>query len=219
MKLCIFLLFFCTNCLFGSDYSSNSEVFTYIYDSAEWGRDAYGKGSSGDGSNPEYAQEYIEFLQNFLRHHNIKTVVDLGCGDWQIGRVIDWSGVHYLGIDVVSSVIRKNVRRFSSSNVSFIKADGIDYDLPQADLLLCKEVLQHLPHEDIQKIAQQFPKFKYCILVNDVDPVTLTSDNEDIVRGSLRCLDLTKPPFNLRGEKIFHYVSKWNTKQVVLIEN
>src|SRR5579863_6436413 len=163
LNISIFLLFFCSNWLYGAGYPSNSEAFTHIYESAEWGRDAYGKGTSGDGSNPDHAREYVEFLQDFLLYHNIKTVVDLGCGDWQIGRVIDWSGVQYVGIDVVSSVIRKNARRFSSSNISFVKADGIDYDLPRADLLICKEVLQHLPNEDIQKIVQQFPKFKYCI--------------------------------------------------------
>jgi hypothetical protein len=90
--------------------------------------------------------------------------------------------------------------------------------LPKADLLICKDVLQHLPYEDIQKIIKQFDKFKYCIVINDVDPVKLTCENVDIPRGHYRCLDLTKPPFSLIGRKVLVYASGNETKQLLLIK-
>ncbi len=192
---------------------SNEEVFTHIYDTAAWDRESDMKGTSGSGSSPERAKEYIEFLRDFLKTNSIQSVVDLGCGDWQISRLIDWNGIDYLGVDVVTSIIKKNTEQFSASNIHFLQADGIEEPLPHAELLICKDVLQHLPYKDIFSIIPQFQKFKYCLITNDDD----LNANKDILRGSYRPLDITKPPFNLMGEKIFTYVSGDKIKQVILL--
>jgi len=198
---------------------SNSAIFSRIYDTGEWDRDSDVKGTSGSGSSPTNARMYIEYLRNFLKDQNIKSVVDLGCGDWQISSCINWNGIQYTGVDVVESVINRNKKKYSSPKISFIKADGIDYSLPRADLLICKDVLQHLPFMDILSVITQMSKFKYCIIVNDVDPVTLTCENIDIPRGHYRTLDVTKPPFGLTGRKVLTYASANETKQVLLIQN
>jgi hypothetical protein len=58
-------------------------IFTYIYENKIWG------GTSGDGSTIEYnISDYIPFLKNFIIDNNIKTVVDIGCGDFQCGEQI-----------------------------------------------------------------------------------------------------------------------------------
>ena len=88
------------------------EEFTYIYDNEKWGKN---KGS-GEGSRPKFNQEYIPFLEDFLKTNNIKSVIDFGCGDWQFSRYIDWGDkpfstmpkIDYLGLDVVDSVIDNN---------------------------------------------------------------------------------------------------------------
>ena len=53
-------------------------------------------------------KKYITFLTKFLKDHDITNVCDIGCGDWQVSKHIDWTGIHYLGIDVVKDVIKKN---------------------------------------------------------------------------------------------------------------
>lgn len=215
----LFCLVFKFSFLFGEDLVSNAAIFSDIYKRGEWGVDANKKGTSGSGSNPQNAKLYITFLQTFLSENNIKSVVDLGCGDWQIGKVINWDGIKYLGVDVVDSIISENAKTFSASNITFLKADGIDYILPKADLLICKDVLQHLPFKDIQSIIKQFEKYKYCIVINDVDPIKLTCENVDIPRGYYRYLDVTKPPFSLLGRKVLSYASGDETKQLLLIKN
>ncbi len=120
-----FLLF--THILNAEDLVSNSAVFSSIYERGEWGA----KGSSGSGSDPKNAKMYLTFLQDFLSENEITSVVDLGCGDWRIGREINWDGIKYLGIDVVASVIEENNKNFSSPNIAFLKADGIDHSLPK----------------------------------------------------------------------------------------
>jgi SAM-dependent methyltransferase len=220
MKLAlIFLGMVCAGIYSTERIVSNSVVFTDIYERGEWGIDENRKGNSGTGSDPYNARPYISFLKNYLEDHAIQSVVDLGCGDWRIGQQINWGNIKYIGVDVVESVISENVKRFSSTTVSFVKADGTEYALPKADLLICKDVLQHLPFKDIMNIIKQFGKYKHCIIVNDVDPVKLTCKNEDIPRGHHRHLDLTEPPFSLNGKKILTYVSGEETKQVLLIRN
>lgn len=199
--------------------NSSSAVFSDIYARGEWGKDANGKGTSGSGSSPENAKIYVEFLRDFLQKNHIQSVVDLGCGDWQFSRLINWDGIQYIGLDVVQEVIEKNTKEFSSSNISFRKSEDARSDLPQADLLICKDVLQHLTYKDISTITAQFNKYRYCLITNDVDPLTLTCENKDIPRGHYRVLDLTKTPFKLKGSKVLTYRSGLEMKQVLLIEN
>lgn len=218
-SLFLFSAAFCVEESPEEDPTSNAAIFAINYATGEWDQESDVKGTSGSGSSPVNAKMYIEYLRDFLKTKQITSVVDLGCGDWQIARLIDWSGIQYTGIDVVKSVIEKNKKEFSAKNITFIRADGIDYTLPRADLLICKDVLQHLPFNDIAQVLPQLSKFKYCILVNDVDPVTLTCENTDLPRGHYRVLDMTLPPFSLKGRKVLTYASANETKQVLLIEN
>jgi SAM-dependent methyltransferase len=212
------LLLNISNATFAKNTSADKTAetaFTEIYDNGVWGRRKDGKGSSGEGSSIINAKVYIEFLRNFLKTHNIKSVVDAGCGDWTFSQEIDWSGIHYIGYDVVKSIIEENCMKFSNENCKFIYGDITKINLPSADLLLCKDVLQHLPNKDIMRFLKQCSNFKHCLITNDVD---LHKMNNNIKRGEYRPIDLTQEPFNITGFKILTYVSEgWNTKQVLHI--
>lgn len=56
----------------------------------------------------ESAAPRIEFVRRFIKENSIKSVVDLGCGDWQFSPYIyhDLS-VAYVGYDVVLPVIQQ----------------------------------------------------------------------------------------------------------------
>ena len=199
-----------------SDFS-REKVFTDIYQQGVWGHHPDGSGSSGGGSSLEATKTYRTFLQKFLSDHNIKSVVDVGCGDWQFSRTINWGNTHYLGYDVVLPIIEKNRSKYSAPNIHFLHGDAINTDLPGADLLICKDVLQHLSNEDILQFIQQLPKFKYCLITNDIDPLTRSSNNSSIPSGGSRRIDLTQPPFSLQGAKVLTYSCGGDTKQVLLI--
>lgn len=144
---------------------------------------------------------YREYLQRFLRERNIRTVVDFGCGDWQFSKMIDWSGLQYLGIDVVPSVIRENRRNHGSANISFIIADTDDASLPPADLLLLKDVLQHWPTRMIQSFLKTLGGFRYALMTNCID----TATNTDCPLGGYRGIDLRSAPFKLPAVKVLEY--------------
>ncbi|GAC1352083.1 MAG: hypothetical protein NVS3B20_06610 [Polyangiales bacterium] len=194
---------------------SVSQVFNKIYDEAAWGRNDAGVGFSGTGSTLTATTVYRAYLQAFLKEHDVKSVVDAGCGDWEFSHAVDWSGIDYKGYDVVSSLIEKDTKSYGAPNIHFYTANILEDPLPAADLLVCKNVLQHLSNRDVTTFLGKLSKYKHVLLTDGVDNSTLSSDNYDIVEGKYRPLDLTKPPFSLAGRKVLLYFDGHYTHQVV----
>jgi len=200
--------------------SSPGEIaatFSDIYARGRWGRNPDRTGTSGGGSTLAATTVYRAYVQDFLEHHQIRSVVDAGCGDWEFSRTIDWSGIDYKGYDVVPSVIAGNTAKYGSPTTRFFTADILATDLPPADLLICKDVLQHLPNQDVLRFLSQLGKYKYVLLTNTVDAETLTANNDDIKVGEFHRLDMTRPPFDLPGKKVLTYFDGEHTHQVVLL--
>jgi 2-polyprenyl-3-methyl-5-hydroxy-6-metoxy-1,4-benzoquinol methylase len=169
---------------------SNAEVFSKIYKEDLW------HGGSGAGSKLENVKEYVEVLQKYIDKPEVKTVLDLGCGDWQFSKFLDLSSVSYLGVDVVESVIESNSTSYSASNIKFISRDITTYEVPKADLIICKDVLQHLSNKDVVTILVKIiTSSKFSLITNDFKPEN--TENKDINNGDYRCLDLTLSPFYL----------------------
>jgi SAM-dependent methyltransferase len=175
--------------------------FEEIYLNNEWGN------GSGAGSIYKHNQGYILFLQGFLKQNDIRTVVDVGCGDWQFSQYINWNGVKYKGFDIVESVIDNNKERYSSNNVSFHHYSGDSSDLPEADVLIVKDVLQHWSYESINKFILDLRKFKFVLITNCVDP-TEEFNNKGIEDGGFSCLDLRLSPFNLNLDEVYSFTNK-----------
>lgn len=195
------------------------DAFNRAYSHAMWGTNADGKGHSGEGSTIEKTKIYRFFLEDFIAEHQIKSIVDYGCGDWESTQLVNLEGINYTGVDIVKPVIENNIAKYGSPTVKFVHANGNEIDLPKADLLICKDVLQHLPNSAIHKFITQIPKYKYCLITNDVDALTLSSSNIDTYAGNWRSIDLTRPPFNVKGVKVLTFPAGLTTKQVLLIVN
>ena len=99
----------------------NRGVFADIYRNGGWGT------GSGPGSTPDATAIYRGILDGFLRANDVKSVIDIGCGDWQFSRLINWYGANYVGYDVVPTLIEENSRRFGQANVRFLDMPE-DYD-------------------------------------------------------------------------------------------
>jgi len=193
-------------------------AFERAYSQGQWGRNWRGQGTSGAGSTLESTRVYRAFVQDFLATHAIRSVVDAGCGDWEFSRAIDWTGVDYLGLDIVKSVVDANQRRYGARNIRFAFADIVRDELPPADLLLVKDVLQHLSHADIARFLKQLPRYRHVLIVNDVHPATLTAEPADIATGGYRPIDLTRPPHALQGAKLLMWHHGTNAKLVLHLQ-
>ena len=145
--------------------TERERAFTEIYGGGGWG----GKGSGG-GSDPIGARPYVNFVLDYVRHHGVTSVCDVGCGDWQMWPQGAFSNqIDYLGLDIVDSVVEGNIRRFGTPTRRFARWDAVAVDPPAADLLLCKEVLQHLPNEDVRQfLATNLGRYKHVVLCADI---------------------------------------------------
>jgi glycosyltransferase involved in cell wall biosynthesis/SAM-dependent methyltransferase len=162
--------------------------FSRIYESNEWG---YG---SGVGSLPENNASYAKYISQFIDVNSVKSVVDFGCGDWQFSRLIDWRGATYTGVDLVEKVIARNIEAFANSDIRFQVFKSLE-QLPSADLLLCKDVFQHLPNHLVLEYMSAFKKkFRRLLITNDDEPEGLV--NSDIQAGGWRPIRLDAHPFN-----------------------
>ncbi|TAL33190.1 MAG: class I SAM-dependent methyltransferase [Spirochaetes bacterium] len=175
-----------------------TETFDRIYTEGRWGKDAQDRGTSGTGSTVEITREYRAWIEEFIRKNKVASVVDAGCGDWNFSRLIDWGGARYLGIDISNVVIERLKKNYRGDRFEFQMGD-ITGDLPAADLLICKDVLQHLPNELVKKFIRnnlKKGKYRWALITNDA----LTADgNKDINIGDYRRIDLSRPPFDVRG--------------------
>ncbi len=198
--------------------TSRAAAFDDVYKTGHWGRNATGEGTSGGGSSQKSTAPYRAFLQQFMQDNGVTSVVDAGCGDWNFSQLIDWTGIDYKGYDIVGSVIEQDKQKFAKPNIQFFQADIVETDLPPADLLISKHVLQHLPNADVKKfLARQLPRYKYVLLTDGVDRRTFTAPNVDIPAGSYRPLDPTQPPFDIPGIKALTYWDGSWMHQVVYI--
>ena len=173
-----------------------TNTFNRIYAEGTWGRDVAGKGTSGSGSTLEITREYRAYVEDFIRKHRVKSVVDAGCGDWGFSSAIDWGGASYLGVDIASDVIAAVRDKHEKGNIRFQVGD-ITEELPAADLLISKDVLQHLSNRLVENFVRnnlRKGKYKWVILTNDRG-----SDNPDIANGGYRAIDLAAAPFEVKG--------------------
>lgn len=213
-------LFFICTALYADDLTCPKDAFTKIYENGVWGRDAEGKGISGDGSRIEYAKTYLIYLQRFLRENSIKSVVDIGCGDWQLNRNIDFGPANYSGFDVYEGIVQRNTRRFGNEKIRFYEKDAINEDIPKAELLILKDVFQHWPIKAIHQFIPKIKNYKYAIIVNDYNNVNPFDNNFDLEDFSgWRTLDLERAPFSLKPCYVLEYQAGKTCKRLLMFDN
>lgn len=179
------------------DQATLRSAFRSVYEHQVWGN------GSGPGSSPANTIEYRAFVERFLKANAIRHVTDLGCGDWQFSYLIDWGYTEYLGIDVVPELVAKNRAKFASSSIRFEEFTSIE-NIPGGDLLLSKEVLQHLPNQTVAEYLVVIQRrYRFALLTNSVG--LAPKANIDIQPGGFRSLRLQDAPFNAPGAVVFTY--------------
>jgi len=139
--------------------------FTNIYNTNKWIK------GSGSGSYIENTKEYNKYIINFIRSNSVKSVLDLGCGDWQSSYLIyeNLPNIDYTGIDCVESVIENNKIKYPT--YKFLCFDFVNQleVIKNSDLIILKDVLQHLELEDIYKLLDYIVtkiSYKFIIITN-----------------------------------------------------
>jgi SAM-dependent methyltransferase len=162
---------------------SMAQAFSRIYSTKGWGSQDQEPYCSGTGSGGAAADEYCRLVGEFIREHGIQSVADLGCGDFRIGRrIVADTGVRYTGVDVVPELVSYYQRHFSSEQVRFECVNIASDPLPDAQLCLLRQVLQHLSNAEIRCVLANVRKYSN-VLISEHVPVCARSFNRDKAHG------------------------------------
>lgn len=185
-----------------------AEVFSDIYGRQLWGHSSDGF-HSGSGSMAAAAQPYALFVQGFIRANGIKTVLDVGCGDYRVGALLRVDGVRYIGVDIVASVIARNQAAYGDASTTFLCRNALEDELPPADLCLVRQVLQHLSNNQIESLLRRVDTFQHVLVTEHLPPPgALVTPNVDKPHGADTRLDdgsgvyLELPPFRRSLETV-----------------
>jgi SAM-dependent methyltransferase len=116
---------------------------------------APGGSVNGPGSSLGCTEPVVAQLPALLHRYDVKTMLDVGCGDWTWMRHVDLTGIDYTGWDVDITQVSRNrskfpAHRFDSENILTVE------DMPRYDVILCRDVLAHLPTEHILAALAKF---------------------------------------------------------------
>jgi hypothetical protein len=196
------------------------KIFTSVYENKVWGNNQHLEydGSSGDGSFLEKNSEYISLLKAFIKDKSIKTVVDLGCGDWKCGSALyDDLPIQYTGYDAYEKIVTFNKKAHGSSKYIFTHMDFLNKpgEINSSDLCIIKDVLQHWPLESIYAFLDYITtcgKFKYIVVTNCM---WQKQANTQIQMGEFRPLSKDFLPLKKYNPKL---LLSYNAKDVLLLD-
>ena len=174
------------NCLLIQNNIDYKQLFNYVYENNIWGNNEEFPYYSGIGSHDEKCvNRSITYINNFIKEHNIKSLLDFGCGDFNIGSKLNID--MYYGVDISKDLIEYNKLKYEDELHKFIFNNESYNNLPSTDLIIIKEVLQHLDNDKIKEILDHLIHItnKYIIIFD-------TSYNDDInINPNLNITNIT----------------------------
>jgi SAM-dependent methyltransferase len=177
---------------------TTKEVFTEIYKNNHWSSK---ESKSGEGSQLDQTKSLSKDLEKLFADLQIRSILDIPCGDFKWMQHLNLSGINYIGADIVDELITNNINQFTNrANVKFKVIDLIRDPLPQSDLIIVRDCLVHLSFDDIIGAINniKLSKSKYLLTTT----FTNFHLNSDMVTGEWRPINLQDAPFNLSLPKL-----------------
>jgi hypothetical protein len=170
-------------------FASLAERFSEIYKTGVWLNGRASGSLSGDGSDLRSTVSIKERLPALLGIFNTNALLDLGCGDFNWMKNIEHT-CRYIGADIVPDLINAI---HGTETRSFQVLDATVDRLPEADTVLCREVIFHLSFRDISRLIENVRSAGASFLIATTDESI--KFNADIPSGDFRNLSLTRAPF------------------------
>ena len=184
-------------------------VMEQIYEKKLWGGNAFHDFYSGDGSHSsEIVEPYVKEVVQFLNSFSEKLVVcDLGCGDFNVGKRLVPHTKKYIGVDIVLDLITRNQKLFNFKNVAFKCLDISKNVLPKADVILLRQVMQHLSNAEIKGLLTNLKEYPYLIVTEHLPSAHFVA-NKDLISGQgIRLkknsgVDIIQAPFYMQTTEV-----------------
>jgi SAM-dependent methyltransferase len=192
------------------------KIFTEIYESNSW---TSSESRSGLGSELLSTETIRKELPEVFKKFNIKSVLDIPCGDFNWMSNVDLKEVHYIGADIVENMIEDNKNNFK--DYEFKVLDITEDDLPEVDLIFARDILGHFDYENIEKTIKNIIRSgsKYLLTTS----FTKWEYNIDIKNGDWRPINLMLKPFLFKpiyliNENCFEGDFQYNDKCLILFD-
>jgi hypothetical protein len=191
---------------------TNRETFQKIYENRLWGNSSQ-QFYSGPGSHDvKVVDPFVKDVLAFLKSlPNSPIVIDLGCGDFNVGSKLFEACHLYIACDVVPELIEYNKVKFVNKSIDFRCVDIVKDELPKGEVVIIRQVLQHLSNADIALVLPKLTAFKYLIITEHI-PVGNFVPNLDKPSGlGIRMHNgikkdsgvvITEPPFNFKASSV-----------------
>jgi len=168
-------------------------VFDAFYHLNVW-RNAESR--SGPGSTVANTHVIRSALPSLTEQYRIRTLLDIPCGDFNWIKEVLLDLEWYIGADISAGLIDSNNRHYRSTVRSFMKLDVTRDPLPQADLVLCRDCLVHLPQEQVWEALENIVRCGSRYLLMTSFPLVPRNRNLAFA-GLWRPLNLQAAPFGL----------------------
>lgn len=183
------------------------EVFTRIYEKRIWEGADDGFSSGAGSRNTSIVDPYVDAILEWAAEHNghDKTALDMGCGDFYVGRRIHPAFARYIAADIVPILIENHRSNHVDDRLEFHCIDAIEDPLPpEADVVFFRQVLQHLSNAQIAAIVPKLRQFPNVIITEHLPADTANTrynldkpHGGDIRHSQNSGIDLEHTPFNL----------------------
>lgn len=167
-------------------------VFSDIYHNNRWGNKHSVSGPGSDHIQTSTIRKEISIL---LKELGIRSLLDAPCGDLYWMDKISLNLDKYIGADIVPELVIKNQYKYGNRSRNFMVLNIIKDNIPNVDMILCRDCLVHLSLTDAISIIKNFKNSESTYILTTT--FTRCSKNYDIVAtGGWRALNLQLSPFN-----------------------
>jgi len=170
---------------------SQRHIFRQIFKNNGWKNK---ESRSGPGSTLEQTAKIRVEIQKLFQDLEIKSILDVPCGDFNWMKEINLEQLSYTGMDIVPELIEDNNKKYGDRNKKFVVGDITKDKIPAVDLIICRDCLVHFSYKNITKAINNLKKSGARYLLATSFP---HHENEDIITGDWRPINLEKEPFRL----------------------
>jgi hypothetical protein len=153
----------------------------------------------GAGSTLENTTSVRGWIPFLFRQLGERSLLDAPCGDFNWMARTNLSGIDYSGVDYDGEHLAKASTTvsvpdaFAPNTKRLLHLDIVNDGLPKADVVLCREFLQHLPNDQVRKVIKNIADSGAKWLLATSHNAMVNSDIA--AAGMFRPLNLMAEPF------------------------
>lgn len=194
--------------------------FTEVYRRGLWGAQKSGPGSTVEATRSR-RRKIAAILGDLFPPGSTLTLVDAACGDmaWMPLLLEELEAakgyrINYIGVDIVKELIDRNIETCGNTpkiEYRFLQRDLTQSPPPQGDVILCKDLVNHLVFDDIVRLLAGFSRSGSTWLLITSNEGHRNVDAERMEGGVSRHINLETAPFHLpRPLRSDGYLSLWS---------